>query len=342
MKTATRHRVVSVLCLALALCACAPPQKLEEEARPVWPAEPAKPRIAFLRAFSRPDDLGITKGFFTHLMDLLLGASDARLVRPMAVLEDRGVIYVADTGVMGVHRFDTTQGDYRLVRASGDTPLVSPVALARGAAGEVYVSDSARARVFVIRPGAKLAEPLPLQVALGQPTGLAYDTAGRRLFVLDTKAHEVKIFDRDGALESTIGRRGNGNGEFNFPTHLWRTAAGRLYVTDALNFRVQVFDENGRFVTKFGRVGDAAGDMPRQKGVALDQYGHIYVVDAVLHAIQIFDESGALLLSLGRLGNDRGEFRLPTGIFIGGDDTIYVADSYNQRVQVLRYIGGPT
>jgi sugar lactone lactonase YvrE len=33
---------------------------------------------------------------------------------------------------------------------------------------------------------------------------------------------------------------------------------------------------------------------------------------------------------------------LPTGIFISENDTIYVADSYNRRVQVFRYIGGPT
>jgi hypothetical protein len=47
-------------------------------------------------------------------------------------------------------------------------------------------------------------------------------------------------------------------------------------------------------------------------------------------------------MTLGGLGQDRGEFWLPTGVFIGDDDRIYIADSYNQRVQILRYIGGPT
>jgi hypothetical protein len=55
-----------------------------------------------------------------------------------------------------------------------------------------------------------------------------------------------------------------------------------------------------------------------------------------------FNQNGALLLSLGSLGSDRGEFWLPVGIFIGEEDLIYIADSYNQRVQILRYIGGPT
>jgi hypothetical protein len=49
-----------------------------------------------------------------------------------------------------------------------------------------------------------------------------------------------------------------------------------------------------------------------------------------------------MLLPVGERGHERGEFWLPTGLFIGADDRIYVADSFNQRVQVLRYIGGPT
>ena len=62
----------------------------------------------------------------------------------------------------------------------------------------------------------------------------------------------------------------------------------------------------------------------------------------MLNSLQIFDQQGRYLLSVGGIWRDRGEFWLPAGIFIGEDDTIYIADSYNQRVQVLRYIGGPT
>ena len=79
-------------------------------------------------------------------------------------------------------------------------------------------------------------------------------------------------------------------------------------------------------------------------GIATDRHRHVYLADSLLHAVQIFDESGNFLLSIGGLGHEAGEFRLPVGIFIGGTDgdTIYVADSYNQRVQVFRYVGGPT
>jgi DNA-binding beta-propeller fold protein YncE len=338
-----RAGAMAALLLGLALSGCVTPaQNLEDSAPLVWPAAPDAPRIAFVKAFSRPEDLGISRGFFQRVADLVFGHDESRLVRPMAVVAVGDVIYVADPGAKGVHRFDQKEGSHELIHAAGGGPLLSPVGLALGEAGEVYVSDSALAAVFVIRPGAKEAVRLDLVASLGQPTGIAFDPVHGRLFVVDTSAHRVNVFSRDGVLETSFGRRGTGEGEFNYPTLIWRTPAGRLYVTDSLNFRIQSFDERGRFLSKFGGLGDGTGDLPRQKGVATDRYGHIYIVDSLFHALQVFDDRGRLLLSLGGMGRERGEFWLPTGLFIGADDKIYIADSYNQRVQVLRYIGGPT
>jgi DNA-binding beta-propeller fold protein YncE len=332
----------SILFVATMLSGCALTQAKVVEGPPlIWPSAPDAPRIQFVRAFSRADDLGINKGFFQRLAELLFGAEESRLVRPMAVLAVGEMIYVADPGANGVHRFDPKGQSYKLIRAAGKA-FVSPVGIARGAAGEVFVSDSALGEVFVIRPGADEATPLKLDGPLGQPTGLAYDATSGRLFVVDTAAHKINIFSAEGALVSTIGNRGTGDGEFNFPTLIWRTPEGRLYVTDSLNFRIQSFDKQGNFVAKFGAAGDSAGDSPRQKGVATDQFGHVYIADGLLNAVQIFSSTGQFLMTLGGLGQDRGEFWLPTGVFIGDDDRIYIADSYNQRVQILRYIGGPT
>lgn len=334
--------LLTVFMVSLALAGCSTPTQNTEPTMPlVWPAAPDAPRIAFVKQISRPEDLGITRGLLQRAADLLFGRDETRLVRPMAVVAQGDRLYVADPGSKGVHRFDQKEGSHALIYAAGDAPLPSPVGLALGASGEVYVSDSALATIFVIRPGSTAAQALVLDTKLGQPTGIAFDAASGRLFVVDTSAHRVNVFSRSGVLESSFGQRGTGDGEFNYPTLIWRTPQGRLYVTDSLNFRVQSFDEQGRFLAKFGGVGDGPGDLPRQKGVATDQYGHVYIVDSLMHALQVFDERGSYLMSLGGMGRERGEFWLPTGLFIGADDTIYVADSYNQRVQVLRYVGGP-
>jgi sugar lactone lactonase YvrE len=330
--------------LLLAVCVAVPAWAGQEQEKLVWPHAPAQPRVEFVKTLERAADLGIDKGFFERLKDLLFGEAETRIRRPMAVVTSGGIIYVADPGAKGVHRFDTAGGDYALIIAGDDTPLPSPVGLARGAAGEVYVADSQLGQIFVIRPGAKSALAIRLDVKLTQPTGIAFDLTNGHLYVADTAEHRIHIFERDGSLAGSIGRRGTGDGEFNYPTYLWRTPEGRLYVTDSLNFRVQAFDARGQFAGKFGRQGDGTGDAARQKGVATDRNGHVYVVDALFHAFQIFDTAGRLLLPVGERGQERGQFWLPTGIFIDHDDgdLIYIADSYNQRIQVFRYIGGAT
>ncbi len=335
-------------CLALLaltiVSACAPsPMMPSSAAEPrVWPAPPETVRIAYAYSFSRPEDLGITKGFFARLGEWIVGAEQNNLVRPMAiVVTAEGMIYIADPGVQGVHRFDTVRHRYRLLRRAEDAPLPSPVGLALGPRGEVYVTDSALDAVFLIGSSRdKHVTPLALKAPLTQPTGIACDPATGQLYVVDTGNHQVKIFAPDGSLQSAFGRRGIGDGEFNYPTLMWRDNSGKLWVTDSLNFRVQVFDAAGRFLNKFGRLGDGSGDHARPKGVATDRAGHVYVVDSLHHAMQVFDTKGAFLLNVGEQGRHAGEFWLPTGIYIATDNHIYVADSYNQRVQVFRYVGG--
>jgi DNA-binding beta-propeller fold protein YncE len=338
-------RLVIYLALTALACSCSPlpPREIQADATTTlaWPSPPAEARVKFVRSISRPADLGFSKGFFARLAEVLFGESQEQLVRPVAVLDVDNVLYVGDPGAGGVHEFDRSAGRYRLIQTEGGSRLPSPVGLAAGERGTVYVTDSALGAVFVIRPNGQYAMRLPIKETLGQPTGIAFDPVARQLYVADTSSHCIKIFTAEGVYVRTLGQRGGGDGEFNFPTMLWRDST-RLMVTDSLNFRTQLFDLNGQYLGKFGRLGDGIGDAPRQKGVATDRFGHVYVVDSLLAAVQVFDQSGQLLLAIGNLGQAPGEFWLPTGIFVGSDDLIYVADTYNHRLQVFRYVGGPT
>jgi DNA-binding beta-propeller fold protein YncE len=292
-------------------------------------------------SFTGAEDLGIKRRFLQRLRVFVGGQSEERLVRPMAVVESPDNRYfVADPGARGVHLFDRRRGRYQLIQREDGGPLPSPVGLAAGPLGEVYVTDSRLAALFMIMPGADVATRVPLDVMLAQPTGVAFDKPSGRIYLVDTGSHEVKIFARDGALLRRVGGRGAGPGKFNYPTMIWMTDAGEFLVSDSLNFRTQVFDAEGNFLRQFGAAGDSAGFQPQSKGIATDSHGHVYVTDSTLHAVQIFDSSGTFLYRLGLRGDGSGEFWLPAGIFVGERDTIYVADSYNGRIQVFRYTGG--
>ena len=326
--------------VVLLSCATERQIKVSSGERVTWPTAPLKPRIEYVASLSKPEDLGISQGLIGFLKEAAIGKVDTSMVLPMAVVENgRGQLLVADPGKKGIHRYDTERKKYRFVRRLRNLDFESPVGMAADKAGNVYIADSELAKVFVLRYGEDFATPLPLAEDFIRPTGIAVDKETGWIYVVDTGAHAVYVFQPDNQLIKRFGNRGSGDGEFNFPTYIWQSQNKNLLITDSLNFRIQIFDRYGGYLSQFGFVGNGTGDLARPKGVAQDSSGNIYVTDSLFHTVQIFDESGKFLLNYGEQGIGPGEFWLPVGITITEDGTIYVADSYNKRVQVFRYIG---
>ncbi len=337
-------RTISLLVILAVVAACGSPVRQLPAERAgamgplVWPQPPERPRIRFVKAVARPQDLGIRPSFWRSLGELLVGKEEEWFVRPTGVTADEGVIYVADPGAQALWILDPQAGRFERIREAGGQRLVSPVAVALGRNNRVYLADSYLARVFVYDAEGRLIGTIA-ESNLRRPAGLVYDASTDRLYVVDSAVHRVWMFAGDGKPVGVIGQRGTGNGKFNFPTHVAVDGLGTLYVTDSLGFRIQMFGQEGRFLDAFGRHGDGSGDFASPKGLGVDSQGHVYVVDALFDAVQIFDRNGHFLLSFGQRGVGLGQFWLPNGLFIDGKDRIYVADSYNQRVQIFDYLG---
>lgn len=299
-----------------------------------WPQPPEQARIRYLRSVSGPEDWGITRSLLRRLADALSGASAETFRRPAAVAERAGVLYVADPAAPALWILDAPRDRYERVTQVGPQLLRSPVALALGSDGAVFVADTALQAVFLLDRDGALVRSFAIQ-GLDRPAGLAWDATAQQLYVLDSLRNRIAVFSAEGKLLRYLGEAGNGDGQFNHPTHLALDPNGVLLVTDALNFRVQLIDRNGRFLGKFGKAGNGGGDFAAPKGVATDADGHCFVVDALFDAVQIFDRQGTLLLGFGEHGTGPGQFSLPSGIFISADDKVYVADAYNQRVQLF-------
>lgn len=327
----------------------APDARAEKSPPPqlVWPLPPEPPRIRFLRAYRGPDDVKGGKKKSSRLASLILGpqvsgqVTDA-LVKPYGVAaSSAGVIYVADSASRRVHVFNPEARTVTFLGERGNGRLVKPIGVTVDAADVVYVADATLKRVFGYGPEGALRIALGRDGELENPSGIAIDPSGERLYVADASKHHVVAYSTEtGAIVRTIGRRGEAEGEFNFPTNIAVDRRGWLYVADTLNFRIQMFDAEGRFVRTFGQIGDSFGSMNRPKGIAVDSEGHVYVVDASFNNFQIFDEQGQLLLFVGSGGAGSGEFFLPAGMFIDAQDRIYVADQGNARVQVFQYLNG--
>ena len=324
----------------LASCASSPPSPAPAPAAArVWPSAPDEPRIAFAQFLQGPRDIGQKSSVFRTVANWITGdtGESLNLHKPFAVaLDENGNLCVTDTDSRLVCFADFARKQWRRYDGVGKTKFASPVAVARRN-GIFYVADSELGKVFAFRDDGKIV--FEIAAPLTRPVGLAI--AGNSLFVVDSQAHAVFVFGLDGKFQFQFGQRGEGAGEFNFPTCVAADGQGRLLVSDTMNCRVQVFDLRGKYLAQFGSNGDTSGHFARPKGIAADRAGRIYVVDALFDNFQIFSPAGKLLLNVGQNGGGPGGFGLPSGIAIGADGRIYVADAFNRRVQVFKYIGQP-
>jgi DNA-binding beta-propeller fold protein YncE len=301
-------------------------------------------KLSFERMFSNEREVKTKRGFWTKVVDVVIGAPDYHgMVRPYSIATDsKGRIIITDPGARGIHIFDFDKQKYKfLSRIDNDkNPLIAPQCVAVDAQDNIYVTDSESGKIFVYDPNGKFQRAIgALKYGEGlfkRPTGIAIDSAARRIYVTDTLRNQIFVMDMQGSVLKKIGKPGTGNGEFNYPTEL-RLNGDEMAVVDAMNFRVQVLSKDGEFRYSIGKLGDDVGSMFRPKGVGYDSEGHLYVVDGMWSVVQVFNSNGQLLYYFGQLGNAPGTFQLPTGLSIDAQDRIYIADSFNKRVQVYRY-----
>lgn len=327
----------AALVLALGLTACAHGPRGYDVVIPP-PPEPARYRLESIYTGSTDYDQG------SKVADALLGKQSAAerhsLFKPFGVVSNgKGRVYVSDSAKPPrVELFDDVKKQVRVFGVEGQGRVVLPLGLALDAGGDLYVADATQRMVLRFDADGNFKATLGSKDSLERPTAVAVDDARRLLYVCDTGGHRVQVYGLDdGKLVRTIGKRGRGQGELNFPEGVAVGKDGRLYVVDALNFRYRVFDAEGKFLATFGKVGQEPGSFARPKSIALDSDGHVYVSDAAFCNVQVFDAEGHLLIWIGGPGAAPGQFQLTESVFVDAADRVFVVDQMNHRVQRFRY-----
>ena len=340
-----RNRSLTVTALfgALMLVGCATPAGIifpPINPPVVWPGPPEQPRIRLVGTIAGSDDLRAARSAGEAFGTVLRGPRPPiRLSTPNGIAVRGGsVIAIADTQGGVVHVLDLSRRSHVSISGFGKKEserFLAPVGVA-WADGDLLVSDAGRREVLRFDDQGRFLGRFG-EGHLERPVGVVHLPGRDRIVVVDGGGHHLDVFSGSGEWIETIGRRGTGPGEFNFPTHI--TADGsHLIVADSGNFRVQRIELDGTVVGIIGEKGDAAGDFALPKGVALDSEGHLYVVDAQFENVQIFDRTGQLLLAFGSEGDGPGQFALPAGLTIDAQDRIWIADTGNRRIQVFQYI----
>lgn len=340
--------VVSV-CTPTTLAAGKKADKKKVRAELVWPLPPDAPRIRWVDAFARFEDIEGKKKKKRSWFERLAGVSEEEekyrgLTSPFGIVTDsRGRVFVADWSSGGIVIFDRDAKKVGVWGPITGVPIRKPLGLAIDDDDRLFVTDGDLGLVTCLS-----AEGVPLaqfgRAELDRPTGIALDQKRNRLYVSDTKAHRIAVFDSETfEFQRYIGRKSAARepGTFRSPLGLAVDGRGFLYVVDTMNRRIQIFNRRGVFVREFGSHGRRPGQFSRPKGIALDSEGHIYVTDAEFNNFQIFDNKGKALMFVGTIGSNPGQFILITDIFIDKDDRIYTTERYRPRVQIFQYLSQP-
>lgn len=90
------------------------------------------------------------------------------------------------------------------------------------------------------------------------PLQMGFDDSGN-LYVLDVETYQVVVIDAGGNLVRTVGREGEGPGEFQWPTHLVVWRGGRFAVVDNVHRAYQILGQDGQ-LEQFVRMSSDPGE----------------------------------------------------------------------------------
>ncbi len=204
----------------------------------------------------------------------------------------------------------------------------------------VYVGDEGDGSVRIFVDGVEVGFLGNGSGEFGKPNGIAV-TQTQKAYVVDSKAHEVKVYDGLGNFQFAFGAPGHGDGQFTFPTDIAiDETRGEVYVTDfavietkALAGRIAVFDLAGAWLRNIDPppAPDLTEPYPiffRLAGLGIDPAGNLYVVDNTLSSVTVIDGDGALIDVIGYQGGQywTGELAVPVDAAADGA-RIYVTSS---------------
>src|SRR6266567_1394593 len=257
----------------------------------------------------------------------ILGTITENLRAPGKIaLNSSGMVYIADAQNRGILEFDGN-GKFRgRIKVPG---VVRGVASTKN--GRIIVSHD---NVVTMYNSAGLAVTNLSGFDFSLPNGITTDPAGN-IYVVDSKAGKVAIFNEAGQFTGAFGTPGSQAGQLNFPTGIaYEKVSNQVAVADTLNNRVQFFDASGTFKRVIGSRTNLSGPLSftYPQGIAFDYTSGIrmYVVDTYQSSVQAIDIEAApvFLTYIGSYGFAEGQFTTPSDVaFDSRSQRLFVVDN---------------
>lgn len=264
--------------------------------------------------------------------------SIGRFISPTRITLFGDKLYVSDTERGHVAIFDSDG-----VRTGTITVVAAPLGLGAQVQGNrlrLFIGDKADGSVHIIEDGVQVgllgSGPgeflMPNAIAVGK----------KRIFVVDSKAHVVRVYSFKGQFLGGFGSQGSGAQQFDFPSDaVVDSTTDEVFVSDWGNRRISVWDSNGNWLRNIvAPLNDHGAPMYlRPAGLGIDHNGKLYVVDNALSCVVVMDQAGLLLDVFGYQSSryHTGELLIPVDAASDGN-RVYVTSGVDGRVHVFEVL----
>ena len=165
-------------------------------------------------------------------------------------ISERGYLYVTGSSYRGVVVLDKdgtfshllTPVDRLLGKYSEEKATICDVEIDKK--GNIYLLSEDMGRIYVYDSQDhylfKFGKKGGSTGKLSRPRGIAVDSAGERIYVIDYMRHTANAYSGDGQFLFEFGGKGWGKGWFQYPTDIAVDSLGNVLVVDTFNHRVQV------------------------------------------------------------------------------------------------------
>lgn len=235
------------------------------------------------------------------------------LVKPVSVHSRNGDCLVCDVALRAVLRWD--RDEKTIVDVKLNPAPSQPIDVEATADGGMFVVDAGQGAVLQYGSDGALVRRLKPANGAFRPAHVLI--SGNELWVSNPAQHRIEVFGaQTGDHLRSIGRRGDGHGEFGIPLGMAHSPQGHVLVVDMLNARVQLLDQRGQWIRTVGGPGRTTGAFGRPKDVAVGPDGTVFVTDAAAQCVHAFDAEGRPLLSFGQVDGSDDGMLAPAGVAI--------------------------
>ena len=251
--------------------------------------------------------------------------------RPSEIVsDDKGFLYIADTGNNRIRKFTTNAQFITQWGELGDkaTEFNSPYGIAMDSNGYVYVADTFNHRIqkfssdgeFVLQWGHEGNQ----ESEFDSPHGITISPENY-VYVADSNNDRIQMFTDTGLFLAQW------NEDLNFPTGMASGNNGTVYIADTGNDRLQKIVNNRTLST----LNLNTIELIQPKNIAVDTSSNIYITDYGNQRLIKINSNGDFLNEWNENTSNGATFESLYGITIDPAGYIYTSDNQNNLIQKL-------